>query len=145
MASLAGMTEAERHNAEFVRRAFEEGWNRSSFEFMDGRTAETIPFHYNGTTFETPGDSLPGLVARWRGGFPDLTMNIRHLVAQGDLVAVSLTLRGTHEGAWDGHEPSGATVAVEEMMFFRFDGGLLVEMWEVFDEQGLLAQIARPH
>ena len=139
------MTEAETHNAEFVRLAFEEGWNRSSFEFMNGRTADTIPFHYNGATNEIAGDSLPGLVARWRSGFPDLTMNIRHLIAQGDLVAVSLTLRGTHEGAWAGHEPSGATVAVEEMMFFRFDDGLLVEMWEVFDEQGLLSQISGSH
>mgnify|MGYP001814457421 CR=1 FL=1 len=139
------MTEAETHNAEFVRLAFEEGWNRSSFEFMNGRTAGTIPFHYNGTTIETAGDSLPALVARWRSGFPDLTMDIRHLIARDDLVAVSLTLRGTHEGAWGGHEPSGATVAVEEMMFFRFDGGLLVEMWEVFDEQGLLSQISGSH
>ena len=136
------MSEAERTNAEFVRLAFEEGWNRSSFEFMSGRTAETIPFHYNGTTNEVPGDSLPGLVAKWRSGFPDLTMTIRHLVAQDDLVAVSLTLRGTHEGTWANHEPSGATVAVEEMMFFRFESGLLAEMWEVFDEQGLLSQIA---
>ncbi len=136
------MTEAERSNAEFVRLVFEDGWNRSSFEFMTGRTADTIPFHYNGTTQSVAGDSLAGLVAMWRGGFPDLTMEIRHLIAQDDLVAATLTLRGTHAGTWAGHEPSGATVSVEEMMFFRFEDDLLVEMWEVFDEQGLLAQIS---
>ena len=35
-------------------------------------------------------------------------------------------------------------ISVEEMMVFRFEGGLLVEMWEVFDEQGLHAQISLP-
>ena len=58
------------------------------------------------------------------------------------LVSVALTFHGTHLGAWAGIEPSGEVVAVEEMMFFRFEDGTLVEMWEVFDEKGLLAQIS---
>lgn len=135
------MTPAERSNAEFVRLIFEEGWSRASFDFMDGHMAATIVFHYNGTAQVIPGDSLPAFVEKWRAGFPDLSMDIRHLIAQDDLVAVALTLRGTHLGPWAGKEPSGAAVAVEEMMFFRFDDGELVEMWEVFDEKGLLAQI----
>ena len=71
-------------------------------------------------------------------------MTIRHLVAQDDLVAVSLTFQGTHEGTWLGIPGSGRVVTVEEMMFFRFEEGILVEMWEVFDEKGLRDQIEYP-
>ena len=71
-------------------------------------------------------------------------MNVRHVIADGDLVAVNLTLTGTHLGEWAGHHASGARVSVEEMMVFRFEEGLLVEMWEVFDEQGLRRQVTPP-
>jgi len=135
------MTTAQNNNAEFVSRVFEDGWNRSRFDFLEGATASTIPFHYNGTTEDATPDTLPGLVETWRRAFPDLTMMIRQVVAEGDLVAVALTFRGTHLGPWAGNDASGAKVSVEEMMMFRFENGLLVEMWEVFDNEGLLSQI----
>lgn len=135
------MADHQQRNAEFVRRTFEDGWNRSDFEFLSGSAADEIPFHYNGATQLVSPDSLPGLVEAWRRGFPDLRMHLRHVIAEGDLVAASLTLTGTHLGEWASHPPSGSSVSVEEMMVFRFDDGVLVEMWEVFDEQGLQEQI----
>lgn len=135
------MTRGEHLNAEFVKSVFEDGWNRASFEFLEGNTLAEIPFHYNGTTQTVTPGSLPDLVQAWRTAFPDLALEIRHVIAQGDLVAAALTVRGTHLGSWAGREASGAEVSVEEMMVFRFDDGVLVEMWEVFDEQGLDAQI----
>ncbi len=63
------------------------------------------------------------------------------MIAEGDLVAIRLTLTGTHLGEWAGVAPSKRKVSVAEMMFFRFEDGHLVEMWEVFDDQGLLRQI----
>mgnify|MGYP001814630903 CR=1 FL=1 len=130
-------------NADRVRRLFEDGWNGGRFEAVADDTAPSITFHYNGATSETTPEDLPRLVAMWRSGFPDLHMDLRHVIEQGDLVAVSLVLRGTHEGPWRGIDGTGRTVAVEEMMFFRFADGVVVEMWEVFDEQGLFAQISR--
>ena len=101
-----------------------------------------MPFHYNGRTITVTPDSLPRAVGEWRRAFPDLEMRIRHLIANDDLVAVALTLRGTQEGEWRGREATGRHVEVEETMFFRFRDGLLVEMWEVFDEAGLEAQLS---
>lgn len=130
-------------HGELVRRIFEEGWNRESFECLAGTTAPSIPFHYNGATITVTPGSLPSVVGEWRAAFPDLQMRIRHLISQDDLVAVSLSLRGTHRGEWQGLTATGVFVEVEEMMFFRFEDDLLVEMWEVFDEAGLRAQIRR--
>lgn len=131
----------ESSNAQFVRRLFDEGWSTGRFGFLEGATASAIPFTYNGVMFEVTPESLPGLVVEWREGFPDLRTELRHVIAREDLVAASLTLRGTHLGQWRGVDPSGVSVAVEEMMFFRFADGILVEMWEVFDDGGLFRQI----
>ena len=135
------MSSIEADNLAFVRAVFEEGWNRGSFGFLEGRTAPLVSFHYNGQTSATTADSLPGLVQAWRNAFPDLRFEIRHLLADGDLVAVSLVFRGTHRGSWWGAAPSGTAVEAEETMFFRFEKGALVEMWELFDERGLRRQI----
>lgn len=135
------MKGSEVANAELVRLLFEDGWNRRSFGFLDGHTPDSIPFHYNGTSMTVPGDSLPGLVDLWRTAFPDLEMEIRHLVAQDDLVAVSLVVHGTHEGEWLGLPASRKRISVEEMMFFRFEDGVLAEMWELFDEHTMRRQI----
>ena len=135
------MESREPQQRELVRRIFEDGWNRASFEFLIDAAAPSIPFHYHGATVTVTPDSLPALVDAWRSSFPDLDMRIRHLISQDDLVAVALTLRGTHRGEWAGVLASGKLVEVEEMMFFRFDDGLLVEMWEVFDEHGLQRQV----
>ncbi|MEX1286925.1 MAG: ester cyclase, partial [Acidimicrobiia bacterium] len=129
---------------DFVRRIFEEGWNGGSFECLEGATAPSVLMHYNGASMRVTPDSLPHLVGEWRSAFPDLEMRIRHLVADGDLVAASLSVHGTHRGDWRGLPASGTVVAVEEMMFFRFEDGLLVEMWEVFDEAGMSAQLRGP-
>ncbi len=132
-----------RQNLELIRRVFEDGWNRQLFDYLEGRTAGEIRFHYNGHSMDIPGDSLPDFVARWRAAFPDLKMDIRHLIAQDDLVAVSLVLRATHRGEWHGVPPAGNSVEVEETMFFRFENDVLVEMWELFDEHTLWRQIGR--
>lgn len=134
--------EPTRSNAEFVRAAFEQGWNAGDFTFLDSRMAGEVAMHYNGTTMSTSAEDLPPLVDSWRSSFPDLVMDIRHLVADGDLVAVSLVFRGTHLGEWREFPATGNAVSVEETMFFRFSNGLLVEMWELFDEQSLRTQLA---
>lgn len=130
-----------RSNAEFVRALFDRGWNANDFAFLANRTAAEVPMHYNGTTMIVTAESLPPLVDSWRAAFPDLTMDIRHLVSDGDLVAASLVFRGSHLGEWWNIPATGKTVVVEETMFFRFSDGLLVEMWELFDEQSMRAQL----
>lgn len=134
----------ETANQQIVRRLFEKGWNQGSFGFLAGRTADVVPMHYNGETLEVTADSLPGLAGMWRTAFADLAFEIRHLIGDGDVVAVSLVFRGTHRGDWWGLAASGKSVEVEETMFFRFEDGTLVEMWELFDEQTLKRQIGEP-
>ena len=59
-------------------------------------------------------------------GFPDIRVGIESMVAEGDMVAIRLTFRGTHA-------PSGEKAAWPEMVFARFSGDKAVESWEVTD------------
>lgn len=127
--------------AAVVRRLFTDAWNGGEFDFAFDHLAASVTFHYNGATRQTSPDDLPRLVAKWRESFPDLRFEIHEVVASHDLVAIRLTLTGTHRGMWSGMAASGRSVRVAEMMLFRFEGDLIVEMWETFDELGLLRQI----
>ena len=57
--------------------------------------------------------------------FPDIHVTVESIVAEGDMVAVRLTFKGTHV-------QSGPTVW-PEMVFTRFKDGKAVESWEVTD------------
>lgn len=50
-------------------------------------------------------------------GFPNLHLHIEHLIAQKQLVAARLTVRGTHQGPFMGVPPTGATSPLKSWMF----------------------------
>lgn len=124
-----------------VRAVFEEAWNEGRVTALQELVAPEVTFHYRGTTFPTNLSDLGQLIAAWRAAFPDLHLDVRSIVADGDEIAVRLRFTGTHLGEWQGIAPTGRHVAMDEMMFLRLDDGLLVEAWEVQDERTLLAQI----
>ena len=91
---------------------------------------------------ETPGpDGVRDFVARLRAAFPDLIVALEQSLAEGDLVATHLTLRGTHRGEWRGIAPTGKTVEFREMQVYRIAGGRIAERWFVLDLLGALTQL----
>jgi predicted ester cyclase len=63
------------------------------------------------------------------------------LVAEGDTVAVRVTMTATHLGPFLGVEPTGRRVRYEGMDFFRFEDGKMVEHWTSTDDLGLMQQL----
>jgi predicted ester cyclase len=63
------------------------------------------------------------------------------MVAEGDWVAVRLTLRGTHLGPLGSIPPTGKHVVMKEMVFWRVTGGRLRAVWSVGDALGLRVQL----
>ena len=76
-----------------------------------------------------------------RAAFPDLTVTIDDLAAEGDLVAVRATWRGTHQGAFRGVPPIGRRIEVTCMAFWRVAGGQIRESWSLLDLPALLRQL----
>jgi len=107
MSSQAGSAEA---NAALVRESFD-ALNAGDTQRLLAVVAPDIVIHYA----EMP-EPLEGRET-WQQGFelmkrafPDLEAHIDDLVAADDKVALRLTLRGTHQGAFQGIPATGRTI-----------------------------------
>jgi steroid delta-isomerase-like uncharacterized protein len=76
-----------------------------------------------------------------RAAFPDLTVTIEDVVAEGDLVAVRGTWRGTHQGAFRGVPAIGRRIELSGMAFWRVAGGQIRESWSLLDMPNLMRQL----
>jgi predicted ester cyclase len=92
-------------------------------------------------------DEPPGLegVTRtmlWLGRvFSEQRWEIRHVVGEGDMVAVHATHRGRHTGELMGIPPTGREVAYDYVHLLRFRGGKAIEHWSVGDTATLMRQL----
>ncbi|MFG2630730.1 ester cyclase [Streptomyces sp. NPDC048473] len=76
-----------------------------------------------------------------RGAFPDLRVEVEHLVATDDELAFAYTIKGTHRGPLHDHAPTGKTVSYRGMQISRFENGRLVERWGSSDELRMMQQL----
>lgn len=120
---------------------FDGGWNRGEVGIFTSTIADTVRFHYAGSPRELNRDQMSSIVLQWREAFPDLHMEIEELIAEGDIAAARLTLSGTHQGIWGSAEPTGRQVSMALTMFFRFENGKMVEIWESDDQLGFRRQL----
>lgn len=117
-----------------VHQIFEEVWTNANFERVTDMVAPHISFYYRGKTVNQSPDDLIALIQAWKAVFPDLRFEVKETVAEGNLVAVRVVYRGTQEKEWKGIPALGNQIEVDEMIFFRFENGRIVEVWEVADE-----------
>ncbi|MBL3670546.1 ester cyclase [Streptomyces sp. M2CJ-2] len=77
-----------------------------------------------------------------RAAFPDLHVEVEHLVSTDDELAFACTITGTHLGPLMGQSATGGKVSYRGMQISRFDSdGKLVERWGSSDELGMLRQL----
>ncbi|WP_030354561.1 ester cyclase [Streptomyces scopuliridis] len=91
---------------------------------------------------QVPGpEGYEEMFATMRRAFPDLHIEVEHVVATDDEVAFAYTITGTHRGELWGHSATGKTVSYRGMQISRFADGKLVERWGSSDELGMLRQL----
>lgn len=74
--------------------------------------------------------------------FPDVTQTVEDVVADGDTVAMRLSVRGTHDGGGlMGFDPTGREIDVQQMVFARVEDGKVAERWVLWDTLGLFEQL----
>lgn len=81
-------------------------------------------------------------IAPFQASFPDMRMEVIDLIAEGDRVVGRFTCSATHLGTWLGHQPTGRQFnAIDEVSFFRFREGRIVESWTIEDNLTRLEQL----
>jgi predicted ester cyclase len=117
-------------NKRLVRRLVGEAVGEHDLEVLDEIAAG--PF----------ADAARRWVAPFRGAFPDFTMEIVDLIAEGDKVVGHFTCSGTHEGEWLGVPPTGRRFeGVDEVYIFEVRDGKLVSALGVEDNLSRLHQL----
>ena len=92
---------------------------------------------------------MTGGVRDWfrafRGSFPDMHMELRDLVADGDTVVARFACSATHLGEWRGHAPTGRRFErVDEVYFFTFEADRIAAVWGIEDTLDRFRQLGLP-
>ncbi len=73
--------------------------------------------------------------------FPDLRFTVTRMIAEGDWVAYSFTMRGRHTGEFVGHAPSGRAFTATGTTMYRLADGKIVERSGHFAEMHLWREL----
>lgn len=140
------MATTAQDNKDVVRRYIEEAWNEADLDLVDDLVAADAPMHDPTLSERVAGpDGRKRSIEVYHSAFPDVTISVEELVAEGDTVAVRWTGRGAHDGDLMGIAPTGTEVEVAGLSMNHVTDGQIVETWEVYDALGMLQQIGAVH
>ncbi|MEV7559746.1 ester cyclase [Streptomyces sp. NPDC048331] len=85
------------------------------------------------------------MIGAMRGGlaaFPDLHLDVKSIVAEGDRVILRITVTATHLGEFFGKAPTGKKVSWYMLEELRFDeAGRIIEHYDVFNYLPMLKEL----
>jgi predicted ester cyclase len=119
---------AAEENKAVVRRIVDQVMNQKRLDLVDELFSDEYRPHPS--RHERPGglQHAKRNFSRMHEVFPDLRADIESMVAEGDTVALRLTLSGTHQ-------PSGQHVRWSAMVFARLAEGKVIEDWRLVENR----------
>jgi predicted ester cyclase len=115
-------------NKEIVRRLMEEVLGQGRFKLLTELVAADYVGHFAlGDHYGPEGFQIAA--AAYRTAFPDLTVTLDDLLADGDKVVRRYTLQGTHHESLLGEPATGQRLTLQGIAIDRLADGLLVETW----------------
>ncbi len=130
----------EEQNKVMVQRLLSEG-DKLGAEILDEFCAPEYKMYFPSNADPIGLDEHKQVWQSFSDAFPDLNHTIHQLIAEGDVVSTRETLRGTHEGEFEGIPPTGNTVVFGGVCLWRFADGKLVEYRVDADLLGLFQQL----
>ena len=128
-------------NEEIVRRFYDEFWCRGNPDAADELVAPDLIHDQLPEGWPSGRAGFKELVVTWRAAFPDMREDVLQMVAADDWVVSRFRLRGTHQGAFYGVQPTRRRIEIEGADFLRISGGLIAEWIYFEDTLGLFRQL----
>jgi steroid delta-isomerase-like uncharacterized protein len=139
------MSTAEVTTNKATFRRFRDAMNTCDMELISRTIDELVE---SDATIRTPlpgdatgADVLKQVWAVLLRAFPDLHLTVEDLIGEEDKVVARIVVTGTHLGDYMGIEPTGKSIAYEEIFIFRFANGRVVETWGVVDVFSQMKQL----
>jgi predicted ester cyclase len=125
----------EEKNKELIKSFVEEAFNKHDLAAIDKYHTANLT-DGSGKTLESFKKSLGALLS----GFPDLHVNIEHILAENDFVLVFLNFSGIHKGQFEGITPTNKPAKIRSADLYRMENDKIIEHWDVVDSLDLLKQ-----
>ena len=126
-------------NKAVLRRFYKDVVEGGDMEAIDHIAAESFVDHQPAPGQAPGAEGVKQFVSGVRQGLSHVNVDIEHIVAEGDLLACHVAIRGRHTGELFGMPPSGKDVVIRVSDVVRFKNGTVVERWGVEDMSGLMA------
>ncbi len=89
-------------------------------------------------------DGFRSFLGAFFSAFPEQSVEVHEIIAEGDRVAVRHTHHVIHGGDFAGMPPTGKRAKVDGLELFRVSDGRIAEMWHHDDLLGLFQQLGAP-
>ncbi len=86
-------------------------------------------------------DTGKGFIEALLVAFPNINYTVQDTVIQGNKVTSRWTAAATHTGDLFGMPPTNKDVKMLGITIFRIEDGQIAELWDVWDEKGLMDQL----
>jgi steroid delta-isomerase-like uncharacterized protein len=128
-------------NKALLRRFYKEVYVAWEMALVDAVVSPRFTSHDWPESGRTGPRAFREYYAAIRSAVPDARYEVEDLIAEADRVVVRWTMRGTHEGNFDGIAPTGRSIALKGIAIYRVENGTLMERWVASDLHGLLKEI----
>ncbi len=122
---------------------FGEAANTGNFELFNEVVAQGAVDHDPAPGQGVGPEGFRQFFTELRSAFPDLKIEVEHMVTDEDNVAFAYTVTGTHQGDFMGVPATGKRISARGMQIGRYENGKLVERWGSSDELGILKQLGQ--
>ena len=115
--------------------------NKKNPAVIDRLIAADIVDHNLMPGQEQGADGMKAMMTMFFAAFPDLSVKIDEIVAEGDLVVGRMTTSGTHKADFMGIPATGKNVSFTEMHMVRIVNGKATEHWGNADDMAMMQQL----
>jgi steroid delta-isomerase-like uncharacterized protein len=139
----AGKAPAESAASKAVVQRWGEIWNEGRMSTVDEIVSADYVQH-SSLLGDTRGrEIVRESYQRYRSAFPDMHFTVMGLVAEGDMVVLHWSFKGTHRGEWNGVAATGKPITYEGFNLFRVVDGKIVENRNCWDMGAFLRQAGK--
>ena len=128
-------------NKELMQRFYDEVVNAGNLDVIDELLAEDFVEHEELEGLPPTREGVKQFFAGMRAAFPDVTFTPEHMVAEGDMVAARVTIRGTQHGDFMGVPASGRSVEFQAIDLVQFSDAAATAHWGVSDLMTMMVQL----
>ena len=130
----------EQENVAIAQRWTDDVINVGNLAALDEIAASDIVHHAGTFPDRTGVDGVKEVLGALIAGFPDVRQTVEQVITDDSMVVTRWSATGTHQGEFQGYEPSGEPVTWTGINIFRIECGKIAEEWSEVDGAGRIAQ-----